>query len=726
MARVVFALIAAVTALSIGATSTTQPGEAARATAADPFAWLEERHGTRALAWVQQQNSLTERLLGADPRFGAYRDLALSVGSSRSSDVDYRVADGWVHRIVQDASHPRGVWQRIQYAAYVDASDAPWETVLDLDSLATAEGKNWYFWNGTLGLRCSPEGETSCLISLSDQGVDDTRTIREFDLRARAFAADGFNIPERELWMEWLDGDSLLISEAAGRGSPSTGQESKRDRVLVWRRGESLARATEIWRGSVQDSGGGALLHRLVDERGKARIIIRQQHTGIARTHWLLDERARPIKMSLPGDVSAYAIHRGQLVFTVDEDWQKNGRTYRAGALLSADLAQVTQEKFPVAVLSERRPRDSDYYPIVATSAAIVTAVYDNMRPRILGFSFDGRRWSRRELLAGETVALRPEMADPRSPIVLVEREGFVTPIERLRIDVRGGAVSLFEKPQHAPDASLYVVERAEAPSADGALIPYSIARRRDVAYDGAAPTFIYAYGGSLGSRWPTFSPERENLWLRQGGIYVVANIRGGGEFGPAWHRAAIKTRKQRSVDDVIAVAEELIRRKVTSARHLGIKGESNGGMVMGAALVQRPELFGAVILEVPDLDLVQFTRLNGSTDTAEIGSPDVPLEREALRKLSPYENLKKVPQFPVPLLISSTVDEVVHPAHARKFTAKMQSFGMPVIYYENATGGHHHNFSPREWAEFQAYEYVYLSRRLMDAPADTAEPAAP
>lgn len=684
----------------------------------DPFLWLEERNGAKALEWVAEQNRHTDAQLGGDARFAAYRDALLAEGSDRHSDVEIQAGEGWVHRVVQGTGHPRGVWQRVRFEGYAGKPDIEWESVLDLDALAAREGRDWYFWNGSWGIQCPDEASETCLVSLSDQGSDDTRVVREYDLRQRRFVAQGFAIPASRPWVEWMDRNTVLISPDLGPGTLTPGVGGQPFTVRLWRRGETLARAPEIWRGTPADTGG-AQLQRFVDELGKPHLFIRQQHARWSRSHWLVSSGEKPARLELPLDASLYGVHRDELVFAIDTDWDSPAGRFRGGSLLSAPLAQMSRRSFPVRVLSERTERESDYYPIMATRKGIVTVSYLEMRPRIWLFTLDDGKWKRAVLLESGEDALRPQLADPVSPILLVAREGFVKPVEWLRIDTSNGNASTFEKPQHAPDAKSYVVERAMAPSADGTRVPYSIVRRRDVAYDGTAPTFIHAYGGSQGSQWPTFSAEREVLWLRKGGIFVVANVRGGAEFGPAWHRAAIRTHKQRTVDDVIGVAEELIRRRVTSPRRLGVEGESNGGMVMGAVLVQRPDLIHAAVLEVPDLDLVRHTVLNGSQEhIEEIGSPDIPEERTALQRLSPYENLRAANGFPVPYVVSSTVDEIVHPAHSRKFIAKMASLGLPALYLEMPTGGHHHNFTPQLWARFQAYKYLYLAQRLMDEPA--------
>ena len=305
--------------------------------------------------------------------------------------------------------------------------------------------------------------------------------------------------------------------------------------------------------------------------------------------------------------------------------------------------------------------------------------------------------------------------ADAADNTAFVTYADFLQPTTLYALDVHANRTATIKSLPAKFDGSRYVVEQAEATSRDGTRVPYFVVRPKSFTPEGAAPTLLYAYGGFQISMLPAYSATVGQLWLDQGGIYVLANIRGGGEFGPAWHQAGLKTNRQVVYDDFIAVAEDLVRRRITSPPHLGIQGGSNGGLLMGAMLTQRPELFGAVVVQVPLLDMLRYHQLlAGASWVDEYGSPDVPEERAWLQRLSPYHNLTKRGDLPTPFIVTSTKDDRVHPGHARKFAARMEELGLPFLYYENIDGGHSAAANLRERAKRQALEYTYLARRLM------------
>jgi prolyl oligopeptidase len=265
-------------------------------------------------------------------------------------------------------------------------------------------------------------------------------------------------------------------------------------------------------------------------------------------------------------------------------------------------------------------------------------------------------------------------------------------------------------------DASGNVVEQFEATSSDGTLVPYFVIRPKALRVDRSAPTVLYGYGGFQVSLTPSYLGAAGRLWLEKGGVYVIANIRGGGEFGPAWHRAALKSDRRLAFDDFIAVAEDLIRRGITSPRRLGIMGGSNGGLLMGVMLTQRPDLFRAVVIQVPLLDMLRYHKLlAGASWIAEYGDPDLPGEAAFLASISPYHNLKPGIAYPEPFFVTSTKDDRVHPGHARKMAARLQAMGLPFLYYENVGGGHSAAANLEERARRTALEFTYLTRKLMD-----------
>ncbi|HKZ74785.1 MAG TPA: prolyl oligopeptidase family serine peptidase, partial [Steroidobacteraceae bacterium] len=377
--------------------------------------------------------------------------------------------------------------------------------------------------------------------------------------------------------------------------------------------------------------------------------------------------------------------------------------------------AQLSQPAPAVRAILEPGPRDS-IDQVEATGAGLLVASYSNVRGRVLCFTFDGSRWTSEQLPLPGSGAVTLSAADPAGGTAYVTYEDFLQPDTLYEVDVRGNRAGAIKNLPAKFDGSRYVTEQFEATSRDGTRVPYFVVRSKSAQPNGAAPTLLYAYGGFQVSMLPSYSPTVGQLWLEQGGVYVLANIRGGGEFGPAWHQAGLKTRRQVVYDDFIAVAEDLIERKITSPRRLGIMGGSNGGLLMGVALTQRPDLFGAAVVQVPLLDMLRYhTLLAGASWVDEYGSPEVAEERAWLEKLSPYQRLAKRGDFPVPFFVTSTKDDRVHPAHARKFAAKMAALGMPYLYYENIDGGHSAAANQRERARRQALEFTYLARRLID-----------
>lgn len=685
----------------------------------EPFPWLEDRHGERALGWVAAQNAEVAKRLQSDGRFEPYRKAAFDAASLSKVAAGWFVGEGWINRIFRDSRHERGIWQRASFAKFAATGKLGWESILDFDALSATERKDWFPAGDVAGtLNCRPASPSRCLVALAEKGRDVGDAVREFDVGARQFIPNGFEVRDSSpFWIQWWDADTVLVAPNLGPQTMTSGPMASPFTVRLWRRGTSIASAREIWRGSPQDADR-VLLLGYPDESGRRHLVIRQQHNARSRTHWILDDRARPIRMDVPMDAMILAAYHGQLIFTIESDWRSRDRTYKAGSLLSHPVGSGGGPGSRVRLVREPGDRDASLskFDVRSTHAGLLVTPYIDMIPRVLRYRFDGSEWHKRELLLGQRETLRIELSDVSSPYAIAMRESFVEPPRLWRIDVSGGASQPFGETENSRDAESYVVESAKAKSADGVLVPFSVVRAKDMRYDGSAPTLLYAYGGNMGSKWPTFSPLVNDLWLRKGGIYVLANVRGGAEFGPSWHQAAVKANKQRAVDDVIAVAEELVNRRMTSPRRLGIEGESTGGLVMGAVLVQRPDLIHAAVLDVPELDMLRYVELGGARHTEEYGSPSVPSELEALRAISPYANLRRRSGFPLPLVMSSTEDGIVHPAHARKFVAKLESLGMKGLYYESPTGGHYRKqLPPADSARVEAYRFVYLAQRLMD-----------
>jgi prolyl oligopeptidase len=576
--------------------------------------------------------------------------------------------------------------------------------LLDVDALAAAENANWVY----KGSECGP-GSRRCMISLSEGGLDAT-TWREFDLASRSFVQGGFVLPAAKSSVAWRDEDTLLVGTDWGNGS--TTQSGYAYIIKEWRRGTPLAQAQEILRG--QNTDVGVFIGSLEDVDGSRTLIATEADTFFESTSWIVGAGA-PQRINLPRKATLRAIHKGQLVATLEEPWRFAGRAFPTGALISLPIEDASAAA-PRVLMIYGPDRLESIEAVVSTRDALLVAGFYNVRGRMLRFSFDGRAWLESRIAMPPNGSVGFAGADPKDSTAFAVFEDYLTPDTLYALDTRNGTASAVRSLPAQFDAQGMVVEQFEARSGDGTRIPYFVVRRRDALMNGANPTLLYGYGGFQVSLLPSYNPFVGKMWLERGGIYVVANIRGGGEFGPAWHQAGLRTRRQVIFDDFIAVAEDLVDRNVTSPRKLGIMGGSNGGLLMGVMLTQRPELFRAAVVQVPLLDMLRYDRLlAGASWVDEYGSPSNEAERRWLARMSPYQNLRRRPQFPVPFFVTSTKDDRVHPGHARKYAARMEAYDMPFLYYENIDGGHSAAANQREAARRRALEFTYLSQRLID-----------
>ena len=670
----------------------------------DPFLWLEDIEGQRALQWVQEQNTRSLQRLTADSRYEPAYQQALGILEDRSRIPYGSLRAGFVYNYWQDDEHVRGLWRRTPLASYATAAPQ-WETLLDVDALAKAEGRNWVY----KGVDCQPDNGPRCLISLSDGGQD-AKVVREFDQRTGSFVADGFTLPEAKSDVSWKDADTLLVATNFGEGSLT--ESGYPYIVKEWQRGQPLAQAREIYRGEPHDvlaSPG-----RVEGDRGEHLLIIVRARTFFSSDYLLVGPSGLQ-PMTLPPKVELRGISHGELLFRISQDWQVSGQSFRTGSLLSMPLGAVTSATPAIREVLVPGARDS-IEQVAVTSSGVLVALYSNVKGRLLRLQFDGKTWTSADIALPANGAVGIATADERSDTAFVTYEDFLQPATLYQVAVPSVAATPIKSLSAKFAAAGFTVEQLLATSKDGTQVPYFVVRPKDFVADGAAPTLLYGYGGFDVSLLPSYLGTTGKLWLEQGGVYVLANIRGGGEFGPAWHEAGLKTHRQVVYDDFIAVAEDLIARRITSTRRLGIEGGSNGGLLMGVMLTQRPELFHAAVVQVPLLDMLRFDKLlAGASWVDEYGSPQVPQERAWLEKMSPYQNLKYAKDYPEVFILTSTKDDRVHPGHARKYAAKLASLHMPFLYYENTAGGHSAAADLRERARRLALEFVYLAERLID-----------
>lgn len=667
----------------------------------DPYLWLEEILGERALTWVRAENATTRAEVEQLPWYEPTRRRLLSALDSKEQIPAVSKLGPSFYNFWRDADHPRGLWRRTTLAEY-EKPQPVWETVLDLDALAKEEAKNWV-WKGAT---CVQPEYDRCLLLLSDGGADAT-TVREFDLTAKQFVPDGFTLPSAKNYAYWRHRDSLLVGTDFG---PGTLTNSGYPRIVKqWDRGTPLSSATTVFAGEPGDvsvSGWSTIDH------GHRYEFIRRGLTTFEEIVFLRRD-GKLVELEIPHD-AGFDTWADQLLVMPRSAWTVAGKTYAAGTALAIDFAAFLAGSRDFETLFAPGPRGS-LGGMTATKTTLIINELDNMRSRITVWRRSGGRWSSSPLSppALETVQVAGIDSDENDDFFL-SGEGPLTPSSLFIGNAGGGEIRRLKSLPAFFDATGLVVEQHEATSADGTKVPYFQVSRLGLPLDGTHPTVLYGYGGFLLAQQPIYRPIVGISWLEAGGVWVLANIRGGGEFGPNWHRAALKENRQRAFDDFIAVAEDLIARKVTASAHLAVHGGSNGGLLVGAVVTQRPELFKAAVCEVPLLDMRRYNKLlAGASWMGEYGDPDKPEEWSYISRYSPYQNVRSGKRYPRILFATSTRDDRVHPGHARKMVAKMKAQGHDVLYYENIEGGHAGAANNEQLAIMRAMEYSFLRQEL-------------
>ena len=674
---------------------------------ADPFVWMEEIEGGRALAWAARENARSLGQIKADPRYAVLHGQTLEIVNASDRIPEPELIGTTVYNFWQDAAHVRGLWRRTTADDYALATPR-WETVIDLDALAAAEGANWV-WKGVL---CPPPHHARCLVRLS-QGGEDAVRVREFDPVAKQFVEGGFDLPRGKQHADWLDDNTLILSRDWGAGSLTA--SSYPFIVKTLKRGQDLDQAAEVFRGRPDDvSVDPTVLH---DGQGHVAVLIVRAVSFFEAETYLLGPKGA-IRLPLPLKASVEGLLDGRLIIRLKQDWTAapGAAPLPQGALIGLDLQAVRDGLPPrVTLLLAPGPRQS-IEQVAVTRNRVAVALYDNVRGGLIAFAPDGGSWRGSTLETPPNVSVTLSAAGESDDTLYYHVEGFLDPSRLWRADLASGVQSLVKAAPARFDASTSEVQQFEAVSSDGVKIPYFVVHPKTMKLDGANPTLLYAYGGFEVSMLPAYSAMVGKAWLERGGIYVLANIRGGGEFGPAWHAAGLKTHRQIIYDDFAAVARDLIARKITSPRRLGIEGGSNGGLLMGVEMNQHPDLWRAVVIQVPLLDMLRYEQIGaGASWVGEYGSVANPPEAVFLASISPYHNLRAGVAYPEPFFVTSTKDDRVTPVHARKMAARMQAMGLPFLYFENTNGGHAASANLAERAERVALEFTYLIRKLAD-----------
>ena len=677
----------------------------------DPFLWLEEVEGKQALDWVKAENKRSLDALTADPRFASMLEEAEAILTSNARIPYGEIHAGAVYNFLQDDTHVLGIWRRASFESYTEGNPK-WETVLDYDALAKKEKKNWIAGSRA----CLAPDYVHCMIEISDGGKD-AGIWREYNTSTKKFVPNGFEIPETKGDVSWIDKDTLLVAAKWGNGSQTTSGYPNQTRV--WRRGAAFDEAPIFYKGEEADVGVWPAVYQ---SDGTPHVFATRSVTFFEREFYYSAEKL--VKLPLPKNADLSGVLDNRAMFFMRDAWTYDGQTFPIGSVVAYHLESGKAEL--VIAASENQSIED----VEIGKSNIVIQYLEDVSGKVARVTRDevSGAWTVQEIAMPENGVISVVSAGGGTDDALLSFESLTTPDSLYLVRAASNGQSdkierIFETPKFY-DASDVVVEQRFATSADGAKVPYYIMGKSSVLEAGDAPTVQYGYGGFLAATLPVYysDPGRPQhgalagkLWISRGGVLVLSNIRGGSEYGPKWHQAALKENRQRSFDDFIAISEDLIANGVTSPEKLGAIGRSNGGLLMGAMLTQRPDLYGALDIGVPLLDMNRYNKLlAGASWMGEYGNPDTD-DWTFMREWSPYQLLAADKPYPKVLFYTSTKDDRVHPGHARKAEAKLRDLGYDFFYYENMEGGHGGTANQNQLAYRTALEYTYFAHMLMN-----------
>jgi prolyl oligopeptidase len=677
----------------------------------DKYIWLEDANGPRAMDWVKAEDARTAKILEADPLFAQFDAEALKVSEDPSRLPIPGLQGNEVYNFWNDEKNVRGLLRKTTLSDY-STPTPPWQTVLDIDALDKQESKSWVFH----GSDCLYPGDEYCIFNLSIGG-EDAATAREFDLKRDKFVDDGFVSSHSKQEIAWQDKDTLLI--ARDWGASTMTQSGYPFIVKEWKRGTPLDSAKEIFRGESGDISARAYV--LHDAQGH-HLTVFERAVSFFESRWWIQTPAGLKELAIPRKAQPAGLLSGRLLIDLHEDWtpNPNGPKFTQGSLVSVRLADILRDPaHPNPTVVFAPTADEFLNGFATTHSRLIVATLKHVLGRAYIYTPTGQDgWSVKTLDVPDNSTVSIVTASDANETFFLSTQSFLTPPSLLQGDAASGHLTLSRSQPPLFDASQDTVEQLYATSTDGTKIPYFIVHRKDMPFNGQNPTLLTAYGGFEVSETPRYSAVLGKLWLERGGVLVLANIRGGGEFGPAWHEAGLKTHRQRIYDDFAAVGQDLIARKITSPQHLGIEGGSNGGLLMGVEMTQHPDLWNAIVIQVPLLDMLRFEHIAaGASWVGEYGSVSVPAERAFLAGISPYNQLKSDVKYPEPFIFTTTRDDRVGPQHARKFAAKMEEYHEPFLYDEITEGGHGAGADLKQTARSWAETYVYLAEKLMPPP---------
>ncbi|WP_374027626.1 prolyl oligopeptidase family protein [Bdellovibrio bacteriovorus] len=670
----------------------------------DPYLWLEEVEGEKALEFAKVENKRTLEHFQQNPRFKSIEHDLRKIMLAEDRVPAVHLKNGELYNFWQDGKHVRGLWRKTTLQSYL-TSHPHWDVILDVDALAKKENENWV-WKGASTL---PPAHEKALVYLS-RGGKDAIVVREFNMKTRQFVADGFSLPEAKSGIDWKDDNTVYVGTDFG---PGTMTDSGYPRLVkVWKRGTPLSEAKLVMEGKSTDMS----VYTYVQRDGDHKRVFHSIRTGFySSENWYEDDKGVKTRLPMPTDSEFWGVFKNKLFFELKSDLGN----LKTGSIVFMPFDKIFEgEKAQASLKAIFVPTDKRFIQgMNPTKNHIMLHVTDNVLSKIEKVTFTNEDTFKAESVPlGENGMAYVTSTEEESDLYLAQYMDFFTPVSTYLGDASDSKnmLKLLKKSPDRFNNQGMKTQRFEAISKDGTKIPYFVTSKADIKMDGKNPTLLYGYGGFQSPMQPSYLGTVGKVWLEQGGVYVISNLRGGGEFGPAWHQSVLKENRYKVYEDNIAISEDLIKRGFTSPQHLGISGRSNGGLLTGATFTQRPDLYNAVIVGVPLLDMLRYHKLlAGASWMAEYGDPDDPKMREAILKYSPYQRLSKEAKYPEVFIMTSTKDDRVHPGHARKMVARMKEQGHPVYYYENMEGGHAGSANIEQAILWNALEYTYLWEKL-------------
>lgn len=680
----------------------------------DPYIWLEDVDVEQAMDWVHKQNKATADQYKSLPLYQQLYDQALATLNNKSRIPSVSQRGEWVYNYWKDEKNPRGIYRRAKLKDFNQKENPKWQTILDMDQYNADHDGNWVF----KGMNCLAPEYRRCLVSISPGGGDAVM-MKEFNMKEKKFIKDGFSLPKSKMRVTWRDKDHLFVATDFGAGSMT---ESGYPRIMkLWQRGTALSSAKTVLEADTQSVSVFAFRTGQKDE---AKDFVIDSTTFWTNQYYQLVE-GEALALDLPPSAVVSGVFQGNMVISLKEDWQYQGQFIAQGSVLIINPDVLTGQKTLVeesdwsVFLSPKANENIE--SISTTDETIIVTLLSDVVSQVNVYRPDDGSWDVETVSFPDNGAIGVTAVDDESGAFFAEYESFITPPTLYHVNGKSLEPRAVKSQSQSFDPTPYQVEQFFARSADGTFVPYFVVMNKETQFDGTNPTHIFSYGGFRNSLTPSYSGSYEALegaygkmWLDRGGVFVSANIRGGGAYGPKWHKAALLENKTKSYEDFEAVAEDLIKRKITSPQHLGIEGRSNGGLLVGATMTRRPDLYGAVICGVPLLDMKRYNKLlAGASWMGEFGNPDVPEQWDYIKTYSPYQNMQPNTDYPATFFYTSTRDDRVHPGHARKMAAKMMSYGYPIWYYENTEGGHGGSSTNEQLAERLALAYTHLWTHL-------------